>query len=256
LLSRTIRVVTAGLRTPAWEPPRAPPNHTDRAAEVSAGLRAPLRLVEAGRGPRPHDPPRFAAQPRADWWAELPELTSRAVTLRALRHTDAGALVSTLGSPAVEKYISAGPATLAEARDFVDWANRSRQMGRYICFGVVPNGRTEVAGLFQLWPLERSFRTAEWGFALDHPFWGTGLFIESARLVADYAFEALGAARIEGRSATENHRGNAALRKLGAEPEGVLRRCLECSGGVVRDHMLWSLLDDDWRRVRPTLSDQ
>ena len=119
----------------------------------------------------------------------------------------------------------------------------------------MPNGLSEVVGLFQIWPLEQSFRTAEWGFALGHPFWGTGLFVESARLVADFAFETLGAARIEGRSATENGRGNAALRKLGAVPEGLLRRCFECTGGVVRDHVLWALLDDDWRRVRPTLID-
>ena len=174
--------------------------------------------------------------------------------MRELRPTDAGALVTTLGSPAVEAYISPGPATLDEARGFVDWSHRARQAGRYVCFGIVPNGLTEVAGLFQIWPLEPTFRTAEWGFALAHPFWGTGLFVESARLVADFAFETLGAARIEGRSAVENARGNAALRKLGAEPEGLLRRCFECTGGVVRDHLLWALLDDDWRWARPALT--
>ena len=175
--------------------------------------------------------------------------------MRALRPTDAGSLVTMLGSPAVEQYISPGPATLDEARGFIDWTHRARQAGRNICFGIVPNGRTTPVGLFQIWPLEQSFRTAEWGFVLGHPFWGTGLFVESARLVADLAFETLGAARIEGRSAAENARGNAALRKLGAEPEGLLRRCFECTGGVVRDHLLWALLDDDWRRVRPTLTD-
>ena len=76
----------------------------------------------------------------------------------------------------------------------------------------------------------------------------------TARLMADFAFTTLGAARIEGRSAVENARGNAALRKLGAEQEGVMRRCFECSGGVVRDHILWALLDDDWRRAKQTLA--
>jgi len=191
-------------------------------------------------------------QRRDCWRAELPELVSRAVTLRTLCPADASALVTTLASPAVEHYISPGPATLDEARGFIDWTHRARHAGRHVSFGIVPNGLTEIVGLVQIWALEPGFRTAECLFALGHQFWGTGLFVESARLVADFASETLGAVRIEGRSAAENGRSNAALRKLGAEPEGLLRQCSECTGGVVRDHILWSLLADDWRRVRLT----
>ena len=217
-----------------------PPGLPSPAGQVCATL-TPAPVVRLLRPKARHDDlPKFASQRRADWWAELPELVSREVTLRGLRPADAGALVTTLGSPAVEEYISPGPATLDEARGFIDWAHRARQAGRYICFGVVPNGRTAPIGLFQLWPLEPSFQTAEWGFALGQPFWGTGLFVESARMVADFAFETVGAARIEGRSAAENARGNAALRKLGAEPEGLLRRCFECGRSPARPYrMCW-----------------
>jgi RimJ/RimL family protein N-acetyltransferase len=230
------------------------PGNTGRAGLISAALRA-TTLTRPGR-PKVRDDslPKFAAQRRSDWWAELPALISDKVTLRSLCPADAGSLVSILGSSAVEAYISPGPASLDEARGFIDWAHRARQAGRYICYGIVPKGHTQPVGLFQIWPVEQSFRTAEWGFAIGHQYWGSGLFVESARLVADFAFDTLGAARIEGRAATENARGNAALRKLGAEPEGLLRRCFECTGGVVRDHILWALLDDDWRRVRPTLT--
>ncbi|TDI22902.1 MAG: N-acetyltransferase [Acidobacteria bacterium] len=234
--------------------PTGLPGNTDRAGQVCADLSTTRMVLPHRPKARYGDLPNFAAQRRADWWAEVPVLVSREVTLRALQPADADALVTMLGSPAVEEYLSPGPATLDEARDFIDWTHRTRQAGRYLCFGIVPSGLTELVGLFQIWPLEPSFRTAEWGFALAQPFWGTGLFVESARLVADFAFETLGTTRIEARSAAENGRGNAALRKLGAEPEALLRKCFECTGGVVRDHILWSLLDDDWRRVRPTLT--
>ena len=234
--------------------PTGLPGNTGRAGQVSADL-STTQMVRPLRPKARHDDlSKFAAQQRADWWNEVPALASHEVTLRPLQPADASALMMMLGSPAVEEYLSPGPATLDEARGFIDWTYRARQAGRYICFGIVPNGLTEVVGVFQIWPLEPSFRTAEWGFALAQPYWGTGLFVESARLVADFAFETLGTARIEARSAAENGRGNAALRKLGAEPEGLLRRCFECTGGVVRDHNLWSLLDDDWRGVRPTLT--
>ena len=206
------------------------------------------------RKARQDNMPKYTPQERADWRAELPVLASRKVTLRALQPTNATSLVSMLGSPAVARYISLRLDSLDDALGFIEWTHRARQAGRRICFGVVPRGWTQAVGVFQLWPLEPTFRTAEWEFALGDPFWGTGLFVQSARLVADFAFETIGAVRIEGRSAGDNGRGNAALRKLGAEPEGRLRRSFQSTDSVARDHILWALLDDDWRRVRPTLT--
>ena len=42
-------------------------------------------------------------------------------------------------------------------------------------------------------------------------------------------------------------RGQAAMRKLGAVQEGVLRRSLVTVDGIHHDQVLWSLLADDWR---------
>jgi RimJ/RimL family protein N-acetyltransferase len=46
-----------------------------------------------------------------------------------------------------------------------------------------------------------------------------------------------------------NSRGNAALRKLGAVQEGVLRRSLQCRGEYL-DQALWTVLDEDWRQAK------
>ena len=53
------------------------------------------------------------------------------------------------------------------------------------------------------------------------------------------------------RVAVPKGRGNGALRKLGAVQEGVLRRSFLCNGHYL-DQALWSILDDDWRRVKET----
>ena len=202
----------------------------------------------APAGLRQDDLTRFPLQPDTSWRRELPTLVSDDVTLRPLRMSDGAAIISMVASPGVVDYISPGPATLAEARGFIDWTDRARRAGRYICFAMVPREQTSAAGLFEIWPLDPDFGTAEWGFWLGRTHWGTGVFLASASLVADFAFERLGTRRIEGRSAVENGRGNAALRKLGAVAEGRLRQCFECTGGIVRDHILWALLRDDWRR--------
>ena len=72
--------------------------------------------------------------------------------------------------------------------------------------------------------LEPGFGTVEWGFVIGAPFWGTGVFEESANLVLDFAFETLGVHRLEARAAVLNGRGNGALVKIGAVQECVLRQ--------------------------------
>ena len=55
--------------------------------------------------------------------------------------------------------------------------------------------------------------------------------------------------RLEARAAVANGRSQAALHKLGAVKEGVLRRSLTTSDGQRLDQVLWSVLDDDWRQL-------
>ena len=92
---------------------------------------------------------------------------------------------------------------------------------------------TTAIGLFQVRQLEPDFATAEWGFALGSAFWGTGMFMDGARMVVDFAFETLGVRRLEARAAVANGRGNGALRKLGAVQEGVLRRSFLKNGQCI-----------------------
>ena len=104
-------------------------------------------------------------------------------------------------------------------------------------------------GLFQVRQLEPGFASAEWGFALGSPFWGRGVFEEGARAVVDYAFNVVGVHRLEARSIAANGRGNAALRKMGAVQECVLR-CSFARNGMYFDQILWSILKDEWRQSK------
>jgi len=99
-------------------------------------------------------------------------------------------------------------------------------------------------GLFQVRSLEPAFGTAEWGFAIANEFWGTGMFLDGARLVLDFAFDVIGVHRMEARSTLKNSRGNGALRKLGAVQEGVLRGSFLRNGEYL-DQSLWTIMSDD-----------
>jgi ribosomal-protein-alanine N-acetyltransferase len=184
-----------------------------------------------------------------DWRRSLPTLSGHRVTLRQIELTDAAALLDTMTSDQVARFISPPPAAIDGFARFIERMRHEQQRGTYVCFAVVPAGESTPVGLFQVRELEPGFQGAEWGFALSAPYWGTGLFVEAASLVATFAFDVLGAARLEARAAVCNGRGNGALRKLGAVQEAILRRAFFCRGEYL-DLALWSILAADWRRTR------
>src|SRR3990172_2086675 len=185
----------------------------------------------------------------SDWRTGLPCLTGNLVNLREMRASDAPALFAALSSEQVSKFISPPPATVEGFGRFINWAIRQRQAGQYVCFAVVPHGSDTAGGIFQVRSLEPAFGTAEWGFALASEFWGTGIFVDGAKMIVDFAFEVLGTHRLEARAALKNGRGNGALRKLGAVQEGVLRRSFLRNGEYL-DQALWTILRDEWLEAK------
>jgi RimJ/RimL family protein N-acetyltransferase len=184
-----------------------------------------------------------------DWRTGLPSLTGDLVSLRELRTSDAPALFAALTSDQVSRFISPPPATVDGFERFINWASRQRQAGQYVCFAIVPHGSDTAIGIFQVRSLDPAFGTAEWGFALASEFWGTGIFLDGAKIVVDFVFDVLGVHRLEARAAIKNGRGNGALRKLGAVQEGVLRRSFERNGEYF-DQALWTILREDWYQAK------
>ena len=193
----------------------------------------------------PHAPLQAPPAVATEWRTGLPELMGNLVSLRELRATDAPALFAALTGEQVSRFISPPPATVNGFERFIGWAIRQRQAGQYVCFAVVPHGSDIAIGIFQVRSLEPAFGTAEWGFALASQFWGTGIFVDGAKLIVDFAFDVLGVHRLEARAAVKNGRGNGALRKLGAVQEGVLRRSF-CRNGEYLDQALWTILKEEW----------
>jgi RimJ/RimL family protein N-acetyltransferase len=81
---------------------------------------------------------------------------------------------------------------------------------------------------------------------------GTGLNGAMKRLMIDHAF-ACGIRRIEFRVDARNARSLAAVRKLGAVQEGLLRSERITWNGHVRDACLFGLLEADWAAARARL---
>jgi RimJ/RimL family protein N-acetyltransferase len=181
-----------------------------------------------------------------DWRDALPVLNGVNITLREMRASDAPSLFALLTTEEVARFISPPPGTVEGFERFIAWAARQRAAGAYACFAVTLADSDTAVGIFQLRSTEPGFATAEWGFALGSPFWGSGIFEKGARLVMEFAFETVGVHRLEARACVKNGRGNGALRKIGAVQEGILRKSFLRDGEYL-DQMLWTVLDEDWR---------
>lgn len=180
-----------------------------------------------------------------------PELSFRHGTLRELRADDAPTLLPYLHDRDVQQQMNQYPRTLSALEAFIAWTCREREAGRHLCVGIIPAGQSQAVGMIQLWPIEQAGRTAEFGFMLGRPFWGRSLFYSAAAAFVDYAVATLGVTRLEARARLDNTRGNAALLRLGAVREGVLRDCFIVDGEPV-DYGMWSILARDWQRQPAT----
>jgi RimJ/RimL family protein N-acetyltransferase len=220
------------------------------------------RLETTGRAATNLEPIRFdaalmptatPANVEAHWTSAMPVLTGQRMMLRELVKTDATSLLSMLATEEVAKFISPPPTTPQGFEKFIQWAIRERQAGNQMTFGMVPEGYDHAVGLVQVRAIAPKFSVAEWGFAVGSPFWGTGLFLASARMTLDFAFKHTGVNRLEARAVVQNGRGNGALRKLGAVQEGVLRGSL-LKNGQHLDQIMWSIIARDWLQAKAVWS--
>jgi [ribosomal protein S5]-alanine N-acetyltransferase len=188
-----------------------------------------------------------------NWQRALPVIVAGGVTLRELRLSDAPSLLAMLNTEEVGRFISPPPTSVSGFERFILWAQRDRAAGRFVCFGIVPDGHEDAVGIIQVRSIGPGFDVAEWGFAIGSSFWGRGVFLAAALEVLSFSFNTLGVHRLEARSAVDNGRGNGALQKVGATREGLLRKSF-LREGIYHDQAIWSICAEDWRQWHHTPS--
>ncbi|RZT13609.1 RimJ/RimL family protein N-acetyltransferase [Kribbella sp. VKM Ac-2569] len=86
--------------------------------------------------------------------------------------------------------------------------------------------------------------------------WGTAVNPAAKLLLLEHAFETCGFGRVKIQTGSKNTRSQAAIAKLGATREGVLRRHKRMADGSFRDTVVFSILADEWPDVRKRLEDR
>jgi len=86
-----------------------------------------------------------------------------------------------------------------------------------------------------------------WNAASTH---GSGTNPDSKLLLLRLAFETLGCPAVEFRTHWLNHQSRDAIARLGAKQDGVLRSHARTADGVLRDTVVFSILEHEWPMVR------
>jgi len=84
-------------------------------------------------------------------------------------------------------------------------------------------------------------------------WWGTAVNPEAKLLLLAHCFDDCGFGRVKIQTDALNTHSQAAIAKLGARREGVLRRHLRREDGTFRDTVVYSILADEWPAVRDGL---
>ena len=180
------------------------------------------------------------------WTDGLPPLRGDLITLREVEASDVHPLFTLFSDPAVTAHMAPPPPTLAKFAGFVEWSLQERQHGRGLCFGIVPDGMTVAVGILQVRPVDPASSSAEWGFVLSSHFWSTGVFVDAANALVEFALTTVRVNRLEARIASRNRRAHAAVQKLGARLESTLPGSSE--QGIPRDpELVWTLREHEWR---------
>lgn len=133
-------------------------------------------------------------------------------------------------------------------------AERPGRAGRWIAYAIRAVATGAVVGTTRFLNIEPTRQTGEIGGTFIHPdARSTFVNAEAKYLMLAHAF-ASGMRRVEPLTDARNVRSQAAIAKLGAVREGVLRRERVTWTGHVRDGVLFAVTDLDWPDVRARLA--
>ncbi|MEI5584169.1 MULTISPECIES: GNAT family N-acetyltransferase [unclassified Agromyces] len=186
-------------------------------------------------------------------------LPGRTVTLTPMTAADVPALEAAIRRPEVfAGGFAGGPSGLPpDAEAFAAFARTSyASEADAVPFAVRLRGGPDdgvVVGATKLGDLDFANESAHLGWtAYDPRVWGSSVNPETKLLVLSLAF-GHGFGRVKLQADAVNARSRAAIEKLGARFEGVLRRHKRRPDGSWRDTAVYSIVVDEWPAVRAGL---
>lgn len=181
-------------------------------------------------------------------------LRGRQVRLEPLRVAHAEELWPAASEPDIWRFMGYDVRTADDLRAWIQDRVAAQVAGTALPF-VQRDARTGVAfGSSSLFDWDAAHR----GVEIGHTWIGashrrSAANTEAKLLLMTHAFERLGAIRVQLKTDDRNARSKAAIQRIGARPEGVLRSHRIMPDGFRRDSAYFSVLASEWPEVKARL---
>jgi RimJ/RimL family protein N-acetyltransferase len=184
-------------------------------------------------------------------------LEGEVVRLEPLRLAHVEALCTVGLDPELWRLTVSKVATPDDMRRYVEAALTAQHEGTALPFATIWRATGQVIGSTRFANAALEHRRVEIGWTwLARPWQRSGANAEAKYLMLRHAFEAWDLVRVELKTSALNQQSRGAMRKLGAVEEGVLRRHMINEDGSPRDSVFYSILADEWLRVKAGLEER
>ncbi|WP_094779352.1 GNAT family N-acetyltransferase [Paraburkholderia ribeironis] len=183
-----------------------------------------------------------------------PTLTGTTVELRPLRQEHAQALVDAAADGELwnlKLTVVPRPDTIG---GYLATALDGRTAGTVMPFVIVLRESGAIVGSTRFWKIDRVNRKLEIGHTwLSESVQRSAVNTEAKYLLLSHAFDALQCVRVQFTTDELNEKSRAAILRIGAQQEGVVRHERIMPDGRKRNSVRFSIIDDEWPRVKAML---
>ncbi|MEF9977126.1 MAG: GNAT family protein [Thermomonas sp.] len=135
---------------------------------------------------------------------------------------------------------------------WIDHALAMRDAGRELPFAIVSNDR--VVGSTRFYDIDLATPSLAIGYTFHSAsVWRSHVNTANKRLMLGHAFDTLGAQSVFFHTSHLNLRSQAAIERLGAQRDGVLRAHKRHKDGTLRDTVTYSITAPEWPAIRARL---
>ncbi len=135
---------------------------------------------------------------------------------------------------------------------WIEHALAMRDAGQQLPFAIISGGR--VVGSTRFYDIDMGVPTLAIGYTFHAAsVWRTHVNTANKRLMLGHAFDALGAQSVYFHTSHLNLRSQAAIERLGARRDGILRAHKRHKDGSLRDTWTYSIVAPDWPAIRERL---
>ena len=186
-----------------------------------------------------------------------PTLTGTSVELRPLQQEHAQALLDAAAHGQLWNMtltVVPGPDTID---GYIATALAGRAAGTVMPFVIVLRESGVIVGSTRFWKIDRANRKLEIGHTwLSESAQRSAVNTEAKYLLLSHAFDAMQCVRVQFTTDELNDKSRAAILRIGAKQEGVVRHERIMPDGRKRNSVRFSIIDDEWPRVKALLEEK